>query len=76
MIKIAIIGTGGIAEWHVNEFQKNNNSEVVAACDISKDRLNNFCNKFLDLGPAIAAPAHCSVVETTFTFKSGHTNCK
>jgi len=27
----------------------------------------------LDLGPAIAAPAHCSVVETTFTFNSGHT---
>ena len=23
MIKIAIIGTGGIAEWHANEFQKN-----------------------------------------------------
>ena len=37
---------------------------------------NNFCNKSLDLGPAIAAPAHCSVVETTFTFNSGQTSCK
>ena len=46
MIKIAIIGTGGIAEWHANEFQKNNNSEVVAACDVSEDRLNTFCDKF------------------------------
>ena len=27
MIKIAIVGTGGIAEWHANEFQKNNNSD-------------------------------------------------
>ena len=23
MIKIAIVGTGGIAEWHANEFKKN-----------------------------------------------------
>ena len=33
MIKIGIVGTGGIAEWHVTEFQKNNHSTVVAACD-------------------------------------------
>ena len=37
---------------------------------------NNFCNKSLDLGPAMAAPAHCSVVETTFTLSSGQTSCK
>ena len=36
MIKIAIVGTGGIAEWHANEFKKNHNSEVVAACDVSE----------------------------------------
>ena len=35
MIKIGIVGTGGIAEWHVTEFQKNNDSTVVAACDVS-----------------------------------------
>ena len=42
MIKIAIVGTGGIAEWHVTEFQKNNDSTVVAACDVSSERLNTF----------------------------------
>ena len=46
MIKIGIVGTGGIAEWHVTEFQKNNDSTVVAACDVSSDRLNAFCDKF------------------------------
>ena len=30
-------------------------------------------NKDLEFGPATAAPAHCSVVETTFTFKFGQT---
>ena len=46
MIKIGIVGTGGIAEWHVTEFQKNNDSTVVAACDVSSERLNAFCDKF------------------------------
>ena len=46
MIKIGIVGTGGIAEWHVNEFQKNKDSTVVAACDVSSERLNTFCDKF------------------------------
>ncbi len=46
MIKIGIVGTGGIADWHVTEFQKNKNSTVVAACDISSDRLNAFCDNF------------------------------
>ena len=46
MIKIAIVGTGGMAEKHVTEFQKNQNSTVVAACDVSSERLNIFCDKF------------------------------
>ena len=46
MIKIGIVGTGGIAEWHVTEFQKNNYSTVVAACDVESDRLNTFCDKY------------------------------
>ena len=46
MIKIGIVGTGGIAEWHVNAFQKNKDSTVVAACDVSSERLNTFCDKF------------------------------
>ena len=37
---------------------------------------NIFCNSFLEFGPAIAAPAHCSVVDTTFTLRYGQTICK
>ena len=46
MIKIGIIGTGSIAEWHTKEFQKNPNSIIVSACDVSEERLNFFCDKF------------------------------
>ena len=34
MIKVGIVGTGGIAEWHASSFKENKNSEVVAACDV------------------------------------------
>ena len=46
MIKIGIVGTGGIAEWHASAFKNNKNSDVIAACDIDSERLNDFCNKF------------------------------
>jgi predicted dehydrogenase len=46
MIKIGIVGTGGIAEWHAKEFQKIPDSTVISACDVSKERLNFFCDKF------------------------------
>ena len=46
MIKIAIVGTGGIAEWHASAFKNHRDSEVIAACDVNDDRLNEFCNKF------------------------------
>jgi predicted dehydrogenase len=42
MIKIGIVGTGGIAEWHVAEFQKNNDSTVIAACDVASEDLIPF----------------------------------
>ena len=46
MIKVGIVGTGGIAEWHASAFTDNKNSDVVAACDVNNDRLNVFCDKF------------------------------
>ena len=46
MIKVGIVGTGGIAEWHVSAFKDNKDSDVVAACDVNNDRLNEFCDKF------------------------------
>jgi len=33
-------------------------------------------NKFRELGPASATPAHCSVVDKTLTDSSGQTPCK
>ena len=32
-----------IAEWHASAFKDNKNSDVVAACDVNNDRLNEFC---------------------------------
>ena len=46
MIKVGIVGTGGIAEWHASAFKDNKNSDVAAACDVNNDRLNEFCDKF------------------------------
>ena len=46
MIKVAIVGTGCIAEWHASAFKNDKNSDVIAACDVNNDRLNEFCNKF------------------------------
>ena len=46
MIKVAIVGTGGIAEWHASAFKNDKNSDVIAACDVNNERLNEFCNKF------------------------------
>ena len=46
MIKVGIVGTGGIAEWHASAFKDNKDSDVVAACDVNNDRLNEFCDKF------------------------------
>ena len=46
MIKIAIVGTGGIAEWHASAFKNNKDSDVIAACDVNNERLNVFCDKF------------------------------
>ena len=36
----------------------------------------SLLNKFRELGPANAAPAHCSVVDKTLTASSGQTTCK
>ena len=35
MIKIAIVGTGGIAHWHAKSYQNIDNVKIVAACDIN-----------------------------------------
>ena len=53
MIKIAIIGTGGMANMHAAAFAKIPGCLVVAACDVKADRVKEFAVK-----PGIAKGLH------------------
>ncbi|MFC1525569.1 Gfo/Idh/MocA family protein [Candidatus Latescibacterota bacterium] len=44
--RVAVIGTGGISRWHANYFVKLKGAEVVAACDISEERLLKFSEEY------------------------------
>jgi len=44
-LKIAIIGAGNISNAHMNAYEKLENVEVVAACDVNEDRVRAYCNK-------------------------------
>ena len=46
MIKLGIVGTGGVAHWHVQEFRKIPNVDIVAACDIDEKTLKSFSNLY------------------------------
>ena len=46
MIKLGIVGTGGVAHWHVQEFRKIPNVDIVAACDIDEGILKTFANLY------------------------------
>lgn len=46
MIKLAIVGTGGIAHWHAQSFQSIEGVQIVGACDIDKERVKAFTNKY------------------------------
>ena len=43
MIRIGIIGTGGMARVHAEEFSKIANCEVGRACDLNASRLASSC---------------------------------
>jgi len=45
VIHLAIIGTGGMANSHVENFAKIPGCTVVAAADVDKDRVTKFCEK-------------------------------
>jgi len=45
MIKLAIVGTGGIAHWHAKSFQNIEDVKIVGACDIDKERVNTFAQE-------------------------------
>jgi len=41
--RVAIIGTGNISRTHIKAYQKLENVEIVAACDINRKRVEDFC---------------------------------
>jgi predicted dehydrogenase len=46
MIKIAIIGTGGMGNAHADSYRKIKGVALTACCDISKERATAFAEKF------------------------------
>ena len=44
-VRIAIIGTGGIAGAHIKAYENVAEAEIVAACDINETKLNLFCDR-------------------------------
>jgi len=46
MIKIALIGTGGMAHAHANHFKQIRGVRLHAACDVDEKRVADFADKF------------------------------
>ncbi|MEM2741394.1 MAG: Gfo/Idh/MocA family oxidoreductase [Nitrososphaeria archaeon] len=46
MVKIGIIGTGGMGKYHANILKKMEDVKIVSASDINSDALNSFKNEF------------------------------
>ena len=71
MIKLGIVGTGGISHWHAEEFSKIKGVEIVAACDINKKVLEEFINqydiknKFLSVDQMLSEVELDAVINTT-----------
>ncbi len=45
-LKIAIIGAGNIGHCHANAYQKLNNVEITAVCDINRERADQFAQLY------------------------------
>jgi predicted dehydrogenase len=46
MLKVAIVGAGGIGNIHAGIYQKHPETEVVAVCDLIKEKADAFAEKF------------------------------
>ena len=44
-VKLAVIGTGGMANWHAENFLKNPACRIVAACDVDEARAKAYAEK-------------------------------
>ena len=56
MIKIGIVGTGGMGNHHASQFTKMKGVKVVACCDVSEQRRKAFAEKWKV--PAVYADYH------------------
>jgi len=45
MLRIAIVGTGGVANYHATQFNGIPGCKVVAGCDVDEERVSAFCTK-------------------------------
>ena len=45
-LKIAVIGTGLVGTFHAEAFFRNPNSELVAVCDVDKEKVNSVEKTF------------------------------
>ena len=45
IVRLAVIGTGGMANWHAESFAKNPACRIVAACDVDAARVKAFAEK-------------------------------
>ena len=45
MIRVGIVGTGGMARYHAEAFNSFKNCRVVAGCDVNEERLKKFAEK-------------------------------
>ena len=46
MIKLAIVGTGGMANAHATAFKNIKDVEIVAVCDVIEERVLNFAKEY------------------------------
>ncbi len=46
MIRIALVGCGGMGNWHAQQFQKIPDVKVVALCDVIPDRTKTYKDKY------------------------------
>ena len=46
MIKLGIIGTGGMANGHARAYAAMQDAEVVACCDLVAERVQEFASKW------------------------------
>ena len=46
MIHFAIVGCGGMANWHAQQLQKIEDAKVVALCDVRPQQTAEFRQKY------------------------------